>query len=431
MPRISAWPRAVMASRYASTTGRSSGSDGGEQVRAVQRCAGLHPRIGRGELGAEVHALLAVGTTGGELALEGEPAPPGPAAAGPWRSWPSPPPGGRTVPRSAPRGAAAGPRPRRGRSRRRSRTPGRRRRSSPPRRFGRRRRPRAGPRRSPAGTPPPGRLRTRWTAVGRPAVHWRNSASRPPCPARSAVGHTWSAGRPERPNADSSHVTCTGSAGRRGIAAASMDHAERTLETAVYAMAEGIATRDQIALLEADTRAWRLMLERLIDDTEDQLEDVRRIQGPERDQVVADFAERAGSPRRLLRPADQGHRPAGGHRRGRPRRRGAPPGFLGGRQDRRVGCRSRAPLPRRTTSSPIASRPSAVPSSAGPCTPTCRCRRAPARRRSPSPCRSRSVGSSPSVVGSAATAWAPAWCGSGGWRWPPCAWSRRARSCPR
>jgi hypothetical protein len=70
-----------------------------------------------------------------------------------------------------------------------------------------------------------------------------------------------------------------------------MDNAERTLETAVYAMAEGIATRDQIALLEADTRAWRLMLERLIDDTEDQLDEVRKIQGPERDQVVADFMQ--------------------------------------------------------------------------------------------------------------------------------------------
>ncbi len=70
-----------------------------------------------------------------------------------------------------------------------------------------------------------------------------------------------------------------------------MDYAERTLETAVYAMAEGIATREQIALLEADTRAWRLTLERLIDDTEDQLEEVRRIQGPERDQVVADFTQ--------------------------------------------------------------------------------------------------------------------------------------------
>ncbi len=70
-----------------------------------------------------------------------------------------------------------------------------------------------------------------------------------------------------------------------------MDNAERTLETAVYAMAEGIATRDQIALLEADHRAWRLMLERLIDDTEDQLDEVRHISGPERDQVVADFLQ--------------------------------------------------------------------------------------------------------------------------------------------
>jgi hypothetical protein len=70
-----------------------------------------------------------------------------------------------------------------------------------------------------------------------------------------------------------------------------MDNPERTLETAVYAMAEGIATRDQIALLEADTRAWRIMLERLIDDTEDRLDEVRKLQGPERDQVVADFTQ--------------------------------------------------------------------------------------------------------------------------------------------
>jgi len=68
-----------------------------------------------------------------------------------------------------------------------------------------------------------------------------------------------------------------------------MDNAERTLEDAVYAMAEGIATREQIALLEADPTAWRRKLERLIDDTEDQLDAVRQIHGPERDQVVADF----------------------------------------------------------------------------------------------------------------------------------------------
>jgi ABC-type sugar transport system substrate-binding protein len=68
-----------------------------------------------------------------------------------------------------------------------------------------------------------------------------------------------------------------------------MDQDDRTLETAVYAMAEGFATREQIALLEADPAAWRSKLERLIDDTEDQLDEVRQIQGPERDQVVADF----------------------------------------------------------------------------------------------------------------------------------------------
>ncbi len=69
-----------------------------------------------------------------------------------------------------------------------------------------------------------------------------------------------------------------------------MNYAERTLEHAVYSMAEGIATREQIALLEADPKAWRYTLERLIDDTEDQLDEVRRLKGPERDQVVADFA---------------------------------------------------------------------------------------------------------------------------------------------
>src|SRR5690606_36502483 len=70
-----------------------------------------------------------------------------------------------------------------------------------------------------------------------------------------------------------------------------MHHSDQTLEAAVYAMAEGIATRDQIALLESDTTAWRVMLERLIDDTEDRLDDVRRIPGPERDQIVADFTQ--------------------------------------------------------------------------------------------------------------------------------------------
>src|SRR5688500_17363826 len=68
-----------------------------------------------------------------------------------------------------------------------------------------------------------------------------------------------------------------------------MEEVTRTLESAVWAAAEGLATADQLALLEADPRAWRRTLEQLLDDTEDHLEAVRHLEGPERDQVVADF----------------------------------------------------------------------------------------------------------------------------------------------
>jgi superfamily II DNA or RNA helicase len=68
-----------------------------------------------------------------------------------------------------------------------------------------------------------------------------------------------------------------------------MHTATRELEVAVWAAAEGIATEDQLKLLDADPRAWRLMLERLLDDVEDNLDRVRELSGPERDQVVADF----------------------------------------------------------------------------------------------------------------------------------------------
>ena len=47
-----------------------------------------------------------------------------------------------------------------------------------------------------------------------------------------------------------------------------MDDAERTLEAAVWAAAEGTATAEQLTLLEGDPRAWRRMLERLLDETE-------------------------------------------------------------------------------------------------------------------------------------------------------------------
>src|SRR5262245_149145 len=67
-----------------------------------------------------------------------------------------------------------------------------------------------------------------------------------------------------------------------------MDQATRALETAVWSAVDGIATDDELALLESDAPAWRRTLERLLDDTEDNLDAVRRIEGPERAQVVAD-----------------------------------------------------------------------------------------------------------------------------------------------
>src|SRR6478735_5794226 len=68
-----------------------------------------------------------------------------------------------------------------------------------------------------------------------------------------------------------------------------MTDPSRALEAAAWAAAEGIATADQRALLEADPVAWRLTLERLMDETEDALESVSGIEGPERAQVVGDF----------------------------------------------------------------------------------------------------------------------------------------------
>jgi superfamily II DNA or RNA helicase len=70
-----------------------------------------------------------------------------------------------------------------------------------------------------------------------------------------------------------------------------MPDATRALESAAWAAAEGTATATQLAQLEADPKGWRLTLERLIDDVEDQLDAVRQIDGPERAQVVADFEQ--------------------------------------------------------------------------------------------------------------------------------------------
>ncbi len=67
-----------------------------------------------------------------------------------------------------------------------------------------------------------------------------------------------------------------------------MDEATRALEAAAWAAVDGIATSEQLRLLESDAPAWRRLLERLLDETEDNLESVRGLDGPGRDQVVAD-----------------------------------------------------------------------------------------------------------------------------------------------
>jgi hypothetical protein len=61
------------------------------------------------------------------------------------------------------------------------------------------------------------------------------------------------------------------------------------LEAAAWAAADGSATPEQLAILEADPIRWRDVVEDLLEDVEDRLDAVRRLDGPERSQVVADF----------------------------------------------------------------------------------------------------------------------------------------------
>ena len=65
----------------------------------------------------------------------------------------------------------------------------------------------------------------------------------------------------------------------------------RGFEFAVEAAAAAEATAAQLEMLDAHRSAWRWTLERLLDETDEDLESVRSINAPERDQVVADFEE--------------------------------------------------------------------------------------------------------------------------------------------
>jgi hypothetical protein len=63
----------------------------------------------------------------------------------------------------------------------------------------------------------------------------------------------------------------------------------RALEAAAWAAADGSATPEQLALLEADPVRWLDAVEDLLEDVEDRLELARQLQVAERQQVVADF----------------------------------------------------------------------------------------------------------------------------------------------
>ena len=156
-----------------------------------------------------------------------------------------------------------------------------------------------------------------------------------------------------------------------------MHDATRQLEQATWAVAEGRATAEERALLEADPVAWRRTLDRLLVDAEASLASVRGLSGPERERVVADFEDdlaRLPRSRSCSRPLMAPPRP-----------RSWPRSWAGS------SCRPRGPTGRswsgpaaaapprpRTTTWPTCSRPSAALPSAGACTRTSCCR--PARR---------------------------------------------------
>ncbi|MEI2698975.1 MAG: hypothetical protein V9E94_11735 [Microthrixaceae bacterium] len=64
-----------------------------------------------------------------------------------------------------------------------------------------------------------------------------------------------------------------------------------TFEYAVVAAAAAEATPAQLEMLAANREPWRWTLERLLHRTDEDLDAVRSIQGPERDQIIADFED--------------------------------------------------------------------------------------------------------------------------------------------
>jgi hypothetical protein len=78
------------------------------------------------------------------------------------------------------------------------------------------------------------------------------------------------------------------------------------LEAAIWSIADGRGSTDDLALLHADERVSLLVIDRLIIDVEDDLASARSLSGEERDRVVADLSETLdglrGTVARLRRP---------------------------------------------------------------------------------------------------------------------------------
>lgn len=106
-------------------------------------------------------------------------------------------------------------------------------------------------------------------------------------------GAAWSGLRQEKPEPDTDCSPWvkrrTTGARRESAASTYMDQATRALEAAAWAAVDGIATDEQLALLEENPYGWRRALERMLDEVEEHLDSAREITGPERDQVVADL----------------------------------------------------------------------------------------------------------------------------------------------
>src|ERR1700752_1693937 len=92
-------------------------------------------------------------------------------------------------------------------------------------------------------------------------------------------------------------------------------------EQYVQAEADGEATADQLAVLEADRVAWRAALAGLRTEAEEHLERARTLRGDERARVVADLgAEVARTAAAGARPTGQPPPPSAASRAARPAR---------------------------------------------------------------------------------------------------------------